>query len=163
MPLAPDDYMRSCRERLEVARRLYEGTENWEDPEDRDSCHLLSAYLSGVAVECMLRAFVGLRTNEFDSRHDLKELARDSGYVGMFPRKNSEIYASELTDLWRRWKNSHRYYSKQKLLAEFRKSGIDPEIKGNRLKFNAKRCYEAAERLIGLGEERWKTRTSNKG
>jgi len=36
-------------------------------------------YVAGVAVECMLRAFITRRSAEFEGRHDIARLYRASG------------------------------------------------------------------------------------
>ena len=70
-----ESYRAAAREHLERADRLHSSEE-----------FFLAHYVSGLAVECHLRAHLRLLTDEFDSRHDLEELAKEAEFTSIVPR-----------------------------------------------------------------------------
>lgn len=117
--------------------------------------YFLAHYIAGLAVECHLRAYLRLVTNEFDSRHDLRELAKESGFYGIVPRRLREEFISDFDTLNLRWRSNQRYYSKRQFLdymteirAEFRQSG-------DRWKNVSRRLLGLANKVTEQGEAKW--------
>jgi HEPN domain-containing protein len=71
--------------------------------------YVLATYVSGVAVESILRAY-RLRLNpEFDSRHDLIELFRRCGIKDSLRPQEFIDFDAAVNIVNRRWANTHRY------------------------------------------------------
>ena len=68
MQFRSEDYFRAAIERWKEARILHDAGDHYA----------LSMYCSGLAVECMPRAFRWNKQESFDGRHDLKELLKAS-------------------------------------------------------------------------------------
>ena len=139
-----ETYRFAAREHLKRAFALHENGE-----------HFLAHYVAGLAVECHLRASLRLITNEFDSRHDLRELAKEADFYGIVPRKLREEFFSNFDALNLRWRSNQRYYSKRQFLdymteirAEFRQSG-------DRWKNISRRLLSLADKIIEQGEAKW--------
>jgi len=115
-------------------------------------------YVSGVAVECMLRAYIVRRLEAFDERHDLASLFKSAQLESYIePRRHREINGW-LGDVWLRWKNNYRFASDARLRSEFKRLALYRGIRGNILKENARICVEAAFQLCTLGEQQWHSR-----
>ncbi len=123
--------------------------------------YVLATYVSGVAVESILRAY-RLRLNpEFDSRHDLRELAKASKIEeSLSPREIIEFNAA-VSIVTRRWSNTHRYRSLQGLRAFFRATGLHHGIRGDFVKENARRAVHAALAAISIGVRQWTKYSKN--
>src|SRR3989337_1547606 len=86
MDFTADHYFRSGMERMSQAQNLYREGEN---------CYALAMYAAGLAVECLLRAYMVKRKREFESCHDLLLLFKESGILDEDPEK---LKAKGLTD-----------------------------------------------------------------
>jgi HEPN domain-containing protein len=75
MDFTASHYFRAALERMSQAHHLYRQGAGY---------YALAMYTAGLAVECMLRAFMlrGGRV-EFESRHDVLLLARESGILNV--------------------------------------------------------------------------------
>lgn len=82
MSSTEETYRTAAREHLERAQDLFSS-----------GSYYLAHYLSGLAVECHLRAWVLTKTREFDSRHDLEMLAKKSGIPDIIPGQESELFS----------------------------------------------------------------------
>lgn len=71
MKLSEKIYKAAAEEHVWVARELYNGRR-----------FVLGAYIAGLAVECLLRAYRYRRDPEFNARHDLFVLYKASGILG---------------------------------------------------------------------------------
>jgi len=148
MPLSTaETYRFAAREHLERAYSLHESGE-----------YFLSHYIAGLAVECHLRAYLRLATGEFDSRHDLRELAKEADFYGIVPRHQEEEFHTAFETLNLRWRSNHRYYSNRQFLdymteikAEFRQSG-------DRWKNISRRLLNLAGKIIEQGEAKWNSK-----
>lgn len=65
------DYYRASLDRMRQAQAL----------SMHGDAYALSMYCSGLAVECLLRAFRWREDNSFEGRHDLTDLLKASGMV----------------------------------------------------------------------------------
>jgi hypothetical protein len=115
-------------------------------------------YFAGVAVECVLRAYVVRQDPEFDARHDLQELLRQSQLGALTRGKHYRQANAWLGEVWARWKNDYRYASDERLRSEFRRCRLNYGIKGDFLKENCRRMLEAALQLHAIGAERWRSK-----
>jgi hypothetical protein len=146
---------------MRQAHYLYrEGTGNYA----------LAMYTGGLAVECMLRAFVLRREmKEFESRHDVLRLAEESGILNV-PRdrlkarglsdEQIEVHEKALwasvNDVFILWRNNYRFASETRLLAHLKKLKLYEGRKGDPLKANALRLLGAAQRFIDNGGLQWR-------
>ncbi|MCA9113135.1 MAG: HEPN domain-containing protein [Planctomycetaceae bacterium] len=69
MQIGGDDYYRTALERMDDAQLLFE---------DSRGSYSLAMYSAGLAVECICRAFIWKVNGEFDGRHDLPKLMKQS-------------------------------------------------------------------------------------
>lgn len=147
MHFRAEHYLDTARERVFSAVRLYE-----------ISRYSVAIYLSGVAVECLLRAYILRETKEFESRHDLTDLMRKSSIADFIPPQQTREFGVYLTTVWRRWKNNYRYASISRLSSEFRDIGLFSGIKGDPLKENARVTILATEKIISAGVLAWNSK-----
>lgn len=56
-----------------------------------------------------------------------------------------------------RWANDHRYASPAKLEKFLNDIGATKNVKGDKLKRNSTEMYDAAEYIVGLGINKWKS------
>jgi hypothetical protein len=118
--------------------------------------YTLAMYVSGLAVECMLRAFRLLRDPTFDERHDLWRLWKSTELANVRGEFYHEKVQSAMGTTMSLWRNDYRFRSEAALRAYLKKAGSDRGIKGDFLKFNSKTLYEAAEEIVQFGVNRWK-------
>lgn len=147
MHFRAEHYLDTARERVFSAVRLYEL-----------SRYSAAIYLAGVAVECLLRAYILRETKEFESRHDLTDLMRKSSIADFIPPQQNREFGAYLTTVWRRWKNNYRYASISRLSSEFRDMGLFSGIKGDPLKENARVTILATEKIISAGVLAWNSK-----
>jgi HEPN domain-containing protein len=68
MKFTAEEYYRAAVERMRQARAIHNSGANYA----------LAMYVSGLAVECMLRAFRWRKDRSFEGRHDLEDLLKSS-------------------------------------------------------------------------------------
>jgi HEPN domain-containing protein len=155
-----DHYFRASVERMSQAQHLYrEGEGNYA----------LAMYAAGLAVECLLRAYMVKRKREFESRHNLLLLFKESGILEV---NQDKLKAKGLTDeqiqshqksLWSSvndvvilWQNNYRFASEARLLAHLKKMKLYQGTKGDLLKAKAYDLLKAAQRFIDQGVIQWR-------
>lgn len=74
MDFTAGHYFRASVERMSQAQHLYRQGEGH---------YALAMYTAGLAVECLLRAYMVKRSREFESRHDLLLLFKESGILNV--------------------------------------------------------------------------------
>lgn len=79
MTFGADSYKAAAHEHVNAARELYNRQR-----------YALAHYVAGLAVECMLRAYRCRIDSVFDSRHDLHDLARKSGFLDIVPGESDQ-------------------------------------------------------------------------
>jgi hypothetical protein len=161
MDFTADHYYRAALERMSQAQRLYRvGT----------GSYALAMYAGGLAVECMLRAFMLKRGKvEFESRHNLLLLVKESGILNIdrerltakgLTDEQIEAHAKDLrasvNDVYLLWQNNYRFASEARLLAHIRKMKLYEGVKGDPLKACAHRLLGAAQRFIAKGVLQWR-------
>ncbi len=140
----PQRYYRAALARIQEAQHLH-----------ANGYFSLAMYVSGLAVECMLRAYRLLDDQTFDERHDLLLLWRRTDLANV----NNEYYAPIYTALATvvvLWRNDYRFNSDDLMRSRLKKVGKDRGIKGDFLKYNSSKLYNAAAEIIRLGTQRWK-------
>ena len=140
MKLAARDYQDAASARVHSAMVLYHSNRYAE-----------SMYLSGLAVECLLRACALRRSPTFDARHDLPRLLKEAGpdcFGAQFRRVTSAV-----AEVWSRWKNNHRYVSPLGLRRELVRDGLHRGIRGDILKENARLSLTHAVFVVKAGVE----------
>jgi hypothetical protein len=159
MQFRADEYFRASIERIRQARILYKAGESYA----------LTMYCSGLAVECLLRAFRWRKDPSFEGRHDLKELVKSSGILRIDdeqmqrkerPSNGTDDYQqitlrTALTDVTKLWHNNLRFASEASLRAFLRSVDRLRGVKGDALKKNASDLLEAAQFVIIRGEVLW--------
>lgn len=158
MDLTSEHYFRASIERLRQAKHLYRASDSYA----------LAMYVAGVAVECMLRAYMVKKKAEFDARHDLLLLLQESGMLKVNPdiltkkglsdndieshRRTLQKAASTVYGLWR---NDYRYASEARLLAHIKRRKLYRKAKGDQLKASAYQLLVATEVFIERGILQW--------
>ena len=82
--------------------------------------YFLAHYLSGLAVECHLRADLLRNAPEWAPRHDIRALAKKSGYAQIASAELSSRLSENITVIATRWRSNHRYYSEREFLCRRR-------------------------------------------
>ena len=164
MDFKPNDYYQAAWERIKQAQDVYRRDTKLEF---RASHHPIAYYHCGVAVECMLRAFITLKTKEFDGRHDLVLLLNESGLLGLnrvqglddksLGRLRIEL-GGAVQSINRLWNNSLRYASEARIRSYLHELGLDRRIKGDPLKENLRRLLESSIKVIDRGVMLWESR-----
>lgn len=137
-------YYKAALARIQEAQHLHE-----------NGYYSLAMYISGLAVECMLRAYRLLEDEAFDERHDLLLLWRRTDLANV----NSEYYAPIYTALKTvvvLWRNDYRFRSDDEVRSQLKRAGKDRGSKGDFLKYNSSKLYDAAANVVRLGIQRWK-------
>jgi hypothetical protein len=145
MGLRSDLYFAAALERIQEARFLND-----------NGFYALAMYVSGLAVECLLRAFRLLKDSTFDERHNLWQLWLSTILADVHSGFYDKKIQASLGVVTRLWQNDYRFRSKPELRAHLKKIGQARGIKGDFLKFNSKKLLEAATEIVQLGEKRWK-------
>ncbi|MBI4955736.1 MAG: hypothetical protein HY908_27200 [Myxococcales bacterium] len=147
MKLTGDDYIGGAAERIGAAGVMYQA-ELFAD----------ALYLSGVAVECVLRAFAREEADTFDGRHDLQRLMKAATLERFVGEKQREAMSAALGEVWARWKNTYRYAPQARLRRELKRLDLDRGIRGDALKENARVALENALTIVNKGTFQWKTK-----
>jgi hypothetical protein len=144
MRIQATDYFETAQERLVDAQLLYDNKR-----------YALSLYISGLAVECLLRAFRLLKDPHFDARHDLTELLGVSELELIVPIKYRHEIIEATGIIFTRWKNDIRFASGNRLRRHFKRLKLDRGIRGDFLKENCRIALQAATTIIRIGGSRW--------
>ena len=163
----PEDYFKAAVERIAQAKILY----------DAGTSFALSMYVSGLAVECILRAIALLREPEIlespDSvkmfkAHDLGLWFKKSGLMdwdeaelsrkGVEPaRSNAKNREFQAAASWICivWMNLFRFSSEERVRSYLKKKKLDRGVRGDFLKENARRLLNVSELVLTKGIFRW--------
>src|SRR5438045_7047928 len=95
-------YFEASLEHALAARLLY-----------NERIYPLSIYLSGLSVECLLRAFVGRSSLEFDEKHDLRKLFKRSKFAEIAGDMEAPRLETAFNCVVLRWDNTHRFLSEK--------------------------------------------------
>lgn len=159
MDFTADHYFRAGVERMSQAQHLYrQGAGHYA----------LAMYTAGLAVECLLRAYMVKRKPDFESRHDLLLLFKESGILNVDADKlknkgmTDEQIQEHLKSLWSSvnavfilWRNNYRFASEVRLRAHLKKMKLYQGAKGDVLKAKAYDLLKAAQSFIDKGVLQW--------
>lgn len=143
--MTADVYKNASLEHIYSARQLYHAGN-----------FALAIYVSGLALECILRAYRVRRNPEFDSRHDLYELKRLAAFGDMIPERQARRVNAAISEIATIWRNEHRYHSNDSIRTELKSRGLSRGIKGDFLKERTRRAVEAAFQVVTVGGAQWK-------
>ena len=139
---------------------------------------MFSMYATGLAVECILRAFKLSREPTFDEKHDLLRLFKASGMLNVDPdalkavglsQSEEDEYFRELqtavTVVYNLWGNDYRFASEERLRTYLKKNehARTEGVKGDILKANALVLLRAAETFLNKGVIQWHSLKKSKG
>lgn len=140
----------------------------------QDGAYALSMYCSGLAVECLLRAFRWKDDKSFEGRHDLNELLRASGilrvnetHLRRLGKAEDEILRSSLefraavNEIVFVWHNNLRFASEARLKSHLIRLNKVHGIKGDPLRKNASDLFGAAQRVVNKGIVLWHFQTKS--
>ncbi len=122
--------------------------------ESRD--HVLAAYLSGVAVECILQALALSGGSAHDARHDLSKWLAKSP-VALQESINADARA-QWSQLVSPWDNGIRYFSDAGFLGYVRDKGVTRGIAGgpdSQIREVARRLRDSADITHKNGVKQW--------
>ena len=117
--------------------------------------YAFAMYASGLAVECLLRAFRLLDDSSFDERHDLWQLWKRTTLANARRESIYERSFALMSQINLRWRNSFRFASIKEVSSFLKATGQQRGVKGDFLKYNSKKLYEAARELVQLGGHQW--------
>jgi HEPN domain-containing protein len=158
MDLSAEHYFRAGEERMAQALQLYKSGRSYA----------LTMYVSGLAVECILRAFRWRKEPQFSGRHDLTELFKASGLLeieedGMRRKDFSEEAIREqglrlkvaMNSIVRLWVNNLRFASEARLRSHLVAMGAQQGKRGDLSKACALELLNAAKTIVDKGVALW--------
>jgi hypothetical protein len=164
MQFRDTDYYRASLERMRQAQTLSK----------EGDAYALSMYCSGLAVECLLRAFRWKEDQSFEGRHDLNELLKASrilrvndDYMHRRGKDEKEILRSSrefraaMNEIVILWHNNLRFASDARLKAHLAGLNRVQGIKGDPLKKNASDLIDAAQLIVNRGMVLWDSPTKS--
>ncbi len=121
--------------------------------------YALSMYISGLSIECILRAFKCIYdpTSIFDEKHDLIKLLKTSGLTEIGNEEFRFKIFKMVNRVFAVWRNNFRFFSDSKMRLYLKKIKRYRQIKGDFLKYNSKMLYEASSEIIKRGASKWQT------
>jgi len=143
------DYIEASKERILDAKKLLEKSEN-----------IIGAiYFSGVAVECIFRAYITLQSKEFDDKHDLSRLYETSMIGQKLDEREKKFFTVKFKCINSFWRNNLRYCSgvqlKRAMAHELVKEKKKFKNIYNYLNYKYKLLIEASESIVNMGVEEW--------
>lgn len=158
MHINAEHYFHASNERIRQARHLYRAGDSFA----------LSMYASGLAVECILRAFRWKRDPSFEGRHDLQRLFTQSGLLAVNEEQlhskgfaDSEII-QEIARLhaWMDsvvllWENDLRFAPDALVRSRLAKLRRHERKRGDLLKLSALELLSAAQQIVDRGAFLW--------
>ncbi len=135
-------YREAAVEHLALARELHD-----------TGRYVMSHYLAGLAVECILRAYQYRLSPVFSGRHDLQILYSSAGFASIVPQENQEAVGAALSEVSRRWSNSHRYRSEAALRLFLRRANLGGT--GKFVRESSRKIVNAATLVVEIGAVKW--------
>ena len=133
----------------------------------------LAAYLSGVAVECAIRAKRKVVSDEINAGHRLRELADEAEYGSRLNAVDFEKLDADLSQLTKAWDNLLRYCSAQEYVEFLVRRGVEIALAernvraatvrrmigdSQMVRLAAETTYKRAVRIVNYGEYFWERR-----
>lgn len=124
-----------------------------------------AVYVSGLAVEGMLRCLIWLRDKHLDERHDLRRLATRIERLGLLRDGESDLaFVSKVQGVARSWVNELRFADDEQTERWFRKIGtVRKHGRGafrRAVKDHINRCSELVKRCEVLWQRQKSRRRS---
>lgn len=135
-------YREAATEHLALARELHD-----------TGRYVMSHYLAGLAAECILRAYQYRLSPVFSGRHDLQILYRDADFARIVPQESQEAVGAALSEVSRRWSNSHRYRSETALRLFLRRANLGST--GKFVRESSRKIVNAATLIVEIGAVKW--------
>jgi len=143
--VAAETYIRAAEERVRQAQELVRP----------DQC-ALAHYVAGVAVECVIRAFRVRAKAEFDAKHNLRNLVKQSEFYDFMPPAVTAQVAASVFEVERRWDNLHRYRDVSSLRRWLVERKLHVGVKGDVVRHSRDAIVEAALDIVTKGVVRWR-------
>jgi hypothetical protein len=121
---------------------------------DRDQ-FVLANYVAGLSTECVLRAYRHMIDPEFDARHDLGLLFKQSKFNAVVPESRRVQVAAALVVAVGLWSNDHRFLSERALRVKWKRKKFDRGVKGDFVKERTRQLVNAASEIVTVGVTRW--------
>lgn len=118
---------------------------------------IFSLYCAGVAIECMLRAYLLKETTEFDAKHNLEKLYEQSKIAKLLEANEKEIISAAVKNANKLWNNNLRYTSDKRMKRLIAHEIVRTNFKdiGKYLNKYYSDIFEATEILIKTGQAKW--------
>jgi hypothetical protein len=158
MKFTGEEYYRAATERMRQARAI----------QNSGTSYALAMYASGLAVECLLRAFRWHNDRSFEGRHDLEDLLKSSELLNINEdrsrhkdssedekRRSSMALRASMSEVVALWHNNLRFAPETTLRAFLRTKGRIHGVKGNPLKKNSADLLNAAQMVVDRGVVLW--------
>jgi hypothetical protein len=158
MRFTGEEYFRAGIERMRQAREIHGSNENYA----------LAMYCSGLAVECVLRAFRWNKDRSFEGRHDLEDLlaagdllrihddrARRQGFSDEEITGSTNELRGAVSEIAVVWHNNLRFASEASLCAFLNRIGRLNGIRGDALKKNSLDLLNSAQIIVNKGVTLW--------
>ena len=137
-----ETYKEAAREHITVAQEMY-----------LTGRYVLAHYLSGLAVECILRAYQYRLSPVFSGRHDLRALYNDAQFgIIVTPDEEAQVCVA-LLEVTRRWSNSHRYRSEAALRLFLLRANLGRT--GRFVRESSRKIVNAAAIIVEIGVLQW--------
>jgi len=134
----PESLLQAAVERSQDAIELFDN--------DR---HAASIWVSGVALECLFRAYHRLHSDQLNTGHSIMNLYKDSRFARSISPARSEDMAEKIGFVAVIWKHRFRYDPESKIKAS---AGLTGSQDLTRI---ARRTVNATRAVVNHGETRW--------
>lgn len=158
MQFTAEEYFRAAIERMQQAEKIHHSREGYA----------LAMYCSGLAVECMLRAFRWRDDASFEGRHDLEDLfkasrllqihddrARAKGISEEEIQRTAIELRAAVTEVQLLWRNNLRFASEASLRAHLNRIDRLRGIRGDAIKKNSLDLLNWAKVIVNRGVTLW--------
>ncbi len=151
MKSTSQDYYEAAQQRYAVALQMF-------DDVDYDQRFSMVHILCGLAVECLIRAYLlKVAKDQWDKRHDLYQLASLARFFDLVPKSQKEEFSSRFATINKRWQSSHRYSPARQIEQHLQKVGAEKHIPGNLLENSARTMLNLTGDIFKIGESKWRT------
>ena len=148
MKSTAETYYKTSLEHLEFARQML------DDP-NYATRYYLTHFFAGLSVECMLRAHLLRITQQWNSRHNLYQLADEAKFFNLVPKNQQIEFSGKFTTLNKRWRSDHRYFAVREIEKHLQRVGAERNAVGLLLQNNAETMLKLATEIIKLGVTKW--------
>ena len=117
--------------------------------------YYLSHYHSGLAVECMLRAYMRRLMVQFRARHDLNLIATDGQFYDLVPDDEVAEWSSRIAAVNLRWRSNERYMGETELWSYLDGLKHDQGMVGRQAEHESHLLLRRAFAIVMLGRMKW--------